>query len=75
MRFSYQKKENVYYVSIPNHRSDITNNEELLEELLRIYDYNKIVISIPSKLESVSFNSNKYDLKVKNLRSYLTSCG
>lgn len=47
LKFSYQKKENNYYITIPSSRPDITIPEDLLEELLRIYDYNKVIGSLP----------------------------
>ena len=47
LKFSYQKKANAYYVTIPLSRLDITIPEDLLEELLRIYDYNKVIGLLP----------------------------
>ena len=47
LNFIYQKKEGVYYISVPLSRPDITSSEDLLEELLRIYDYNKLTGSLP----------------------------
>ena len=41
LKFFYQRKETVYYVTVPLSRPDITIAEDLLEELLRVYDYNK----------------------------------
>lgn len=75
LKFSYQKNENVYYVKVPNHRPDIINQEDLLEELLRIYDYNKINGSLPYELNPTRFNLDQFDLKINNLRTYLASCG
>jgi phenylalanyl-tRNA synthetase beta chain len=46
LKFSYQRKDSVYYVTVPLSRSDITITEDLLEELLRVYDYNKVVSSL-----------------------------
>jgi phenylalanyl-tRNA synthetase beta chain len=47
LNFSYQKKGNIYQITIPPQRPDITIAEDLLEELLKIYDYNKITGSLP----------------------------
>ncbi|MCE8167775.1 MAG: hypothetical protein I3275_06530 [Candidatus Moeniiplasma glomeromycotorum] len=47
LKFSYQKERNIYHITIPLSRPDITIAEDLLEELLRIYDYNKIISSLP----------------------------
>ena len=47
LKFFYQRKESVYYVTVPLSRSDITIAEDLLEEFLRVYDYNKVVGFLP----------------------------
>jgi phenylalanyl-tRNA synthetase beta subunit len=75
LKFFYQKKDDIYYINVPNYRLDIANAEDLLEELLRIYDYNKVFSYAVSELKSTSFGINKYDLKIKNLRTYLANCG
>ncbi|CAG8716596.1 13395_t:CDS:1, partial [Ambispora leptoticha] len=46
LKFPYQKEENNYHITIPLSRPDITIPEDLLEELLRIYDYNKVIGSL-----------------------------
>ncbi|CAG8710702.1 28579_t:CDS:2, partial [Racocetra persica] len=52
-----QKEGDVYQVQIPSSRSDITNPEDLLEELLRIYDYNKLIGSLPFGSPAAASNS------------------
>lgn len=47
LKFSYQKEGNNYHITIPLSRPDITIPEDLLEELLKIYDYNKVIGSLP----------------------------
>ncbi|CAJ0842077.1 10737_t:CDS:2 [Entrophospora sp. SA101] len=52
---------NIYYVTIPLSRLDITIPEDLLEELLRIYDYNKYheyyrQTLVPSHLKTIKYN-------------------
>ncbi|WNE40349.1 MAG: Phenylalanine--tRNA ligase beta subunit [Mycoplasmataceae bacterium] len=75
--FSYQKKEDFYYVNVPLSRPDIVNSEDLLEELLRIYDYNDLTSYLPNDFSSISSNKDKKknSERTKNLRSYLTSQG
>ncbi|CFW92784.1 Phenylalanine--tRNA ligase [endosymbiont DhMRE of Dentiscutata heterogama] len=77
LKFSYQKERDIYQVQIPLSRSDITNPEDLLEELLRIYDYNKIIGSLPAGSPAAISNSKKeQDEKQKRiLRTYLTNHG
>ncbi|CAG8794910.1 24104_t:CDS:1, partial [Racocetra persica] len=71
------KERDIYQVQIPLSRSDITNPEDLLEELLRIYDYNKIIGSLPAGSPTAISNSKKeQDEKQKRiLRAYLTNHG
>ncbi|CAG8453018.1 10877_t:CDS:2 [Racocetra fulgida] len=38
----------IYYLNAPFYRSDLTRAEDLIEEILRIYDYNKIPSSLPT---------------------------
>ena len=73
LNFPYQKKETVYYLTIPSYRWDINNEESALEELLRIYDYNKIKSSLDTKIKPVFFDNNKLDKKKKKIRDYLVS--
>ncbi|KLL05069.1 MAG: phenylalanyl-tRNA synthetase beta chain [Mycoplasmataceae bacterium RV_VA103A] len=77
LKFSYQKEGDIYQVQIPLSRSDITNSEDLLEELLRIYDYNKLIGSLPSGSPPAASNSkNEQAEKQKRiLRAYLTNHG
>jgi phenylalanyl-tRNA synthetase beta chain len=47
LNFSFKKKVNSHLVKIPFHRSDIIKVEDLYEEIMRIYDYNKIDSHLP----------------------------
>jgi phenylalanyl-tRNA synthetase beta chain len=64
-------------VTVPHYRSDIIIQEDLLEELLKFYDYNKIISQLPGSLESgfsvIRDNSNKR--KKREIRTYLSTCG
>jgi phenylalanyl-tRNA synthetase beta chain len=75
--FSYQKKEDFYYVTVPLSRPDIVKSEDLLEELLRIYDYNALNSSLPSEFPAIIFNEDKKqnEERKKKLRFYLTNQG
>src|SRR6185437_6570563 len=50
--FLYQKEGNNYHVVVPPYRPDITSVEDLLEEILRVYDYNKISNSSPAEFRT-----------------------
>nr|CAG8507105.1 8349_t:CDS:10 [Entrophospora candida] len=64
LKFSYQKKGNVYYVTIPLSRPDITIAEDLLEELLRVYDYNKVVTQ---RIERLLAEQKEMVKKIENI--------
>ncbi|CAI2189396.1 10380_t:CDS:2 [Funneliformis geosporum] len=56
--------------------ANITSPEDLLEELLRIYDYNKIVNALPDNFPTAIVNHKKEFLKQKRiLKTYLTNQG
>ena len=44
---TFRKKKTTYRVSPPLYRSDITRAEDLVEEILKVYDYNQIPGSLP----------------------------
>jgi len=46
-----KKTSKDYLITIPSHRLDIENKEDLVEELARIYGYNKISGSLPHLLQ------------------------
>ncbi|CAG8605791.1 7539_t:CDS:1 [Ambispora gerdemannii] len=76
LNFACQKKGNIYYISPPTQRRDITSSEDLLEELLRVYDYNKIVSSLPANFSKISFKAEeKTGQKKQQVRTYLANCG
>lgn len=55
LNFSTKKiAENIFAVQVPSNRHDVSQSEDLIEEVIRIFGYNKIT---PQKLESNSNNS------------------
>lgn len=72
--FVYQKLNEKYVVSIPNYRIDITIPEDLVEEIARIYDYNKIPSKLPFLKTTFSVNSQIYQLR-NLIRSQLINAG
>lgn len=75
LNFFYQKKEAFYDVIVPRYRSDVVTREDLLEELLKVYDYNKITGQLPNDFKSISFISNSDEKKKQKIRTYLTNYG
>ncbi|WNE41127.1 MAG: Phenylalanine--tRNA ligase beta subunit [Mycoplasmataceae bacterium] len=74
--FSYQKREKFYCVTIPLSRPDLIIPEDLLEELLRVYDYNQIANALPKDSPAISFHKEKKtEREKKKLKAYLTNQG
>ena len=65
-------KEDGLDISIPPYRTDVTREEDVVEEILRIYGYNNI--HIPTQLKSSISYSNKIDEdNIQNIISDLLS--
>ena len=67
-----KEDKNKLYLSVPPYRVDVTRQEDIIEEILRIYGYNNI--HIPSQLKSSIIYSNKFDEDyIQNIISELLS--
>jgi len=62
---------------VPLSRPDITNPEDLLEELLRTYGYNNLTGSLPTSLPTTNYNrkNERNEKQKKTLQTYLTNQG
>ena len=62
-------------IAIPTNKADVTREVDVIEEILRIYDFNKV--KIPTKLSSVlSFNDNGHKQRIKqDTSAYLANNG
>ncbi|UFJ39184.1 phenylalanine--tRNA ligase subunit beta [Brevibacillus humidisoli] len=47
LQFAYQYSEETWHVQIPTRRNDITLAEDLIEEVARLYGYDKIPTTLP----------------------------
>jgi phenylalanyl-tRNA synthetase beta chain len=70
-----EKKDGLLAISIPTYRTDVTRQEDVVEEILRIYGYNNI--AIPSQvLSSVSSINKPNAEKIQNtISDFLSSNG
>lgn len=71
------KDKDFYIAKIPTHRNDISIEEDLAEEVARIYGYEKVPAEIPQSLKPVKEN---YELKEKRnffnkIRDYMIAIG
>jgi phenylalanyl-tRNA synthetase beta chain len=70
-----EKKDDLLTISIPTYRTDVARQEDVVEEILRIYGYNNI--AIPSQvLSSVSSINKPNAEKIQNtISDFLSSNG
>ena len=47
LEFTYTEKDNLYTVTIPNRRMDVSIREDLIEEIGRLYGYDKLITKTP----------------------------
>ena len=76
LEISAEKSDhNLYMLTIPSYRVDVTRESDVAEEILRIYGYNNVII--PEKINSTpSFTPIKNTTAVEQkLSNYLTACG
>lgn len=72
-----KKEDSIYIASVPSHRNDLEIEEDIAEEVARIYGYDMIPAQIPSVFRYVQEN---YELAQKRrflnlIRDYLISLG
>ncbi|HLG36487.1 MAG TPA: phenylalanine--tRNA ligase subunit beta [Bacteroidia bacterium] len=73
--FEIKSSNSSLSVDVPHHKTDVVYSADLVEEILRIYGYNKIPMS---KKISISFSdekANNTDRQKNNISAYLSSCG
>lgn len=74
LQFPYELKGEEFNVTIPNRRNDVSMREDLIEEIGRLYGYDKII----SKLPKLAEKSGKYSKEIlfrKNISRRLRSLG
>ncbi len=70
LSFSYQKKTDGWQVTIPSYRTDIAIEEDLIEEVVRLYGYNNVPAILPGAALRCSSASS-----LTNLQETLVSLG
>lgn len=72
--FKIKKSEDAWRISVPTFRQDVKREIDLVEEVCRVYGYNKIGASIPGL--GVGGGRESRQEKVENLlREFLKGCG
>ncbi len=72
--FGLTEKERSFEVSVPSFRVDINGTEDLVEEIIRIYGYDKLHSEVPTTINSGIFNDRKRTGS-KKICSHLQSRG
>ncbi|WP_070121836.1 phenylalanine--tRNA ligase subunit beta [Bacillus marinisedimentorum] len=74
LRFEYKEENGDFTVTVPTRRPDITIEEDLIEEVGRLYGYEKIPTTLPV-LEAKPGRLTEYQEKRRAVRRYLEGAG
>lgn len=74
LRFSYTRNDKQFSVKAPTRRQDITIQEDVMEEVARIYGYDHIPTTLPKGVTTPGTLSD-YQKKRRVVRRFLESCG
>jgi len=72
--FDYREKEGAYNVKVPPRRWDIAIDADIVEEVARIYGYNRLPATLPSG-ETVAGSLTKKQKKTRAIRCCLEGAG
>ena len=72
--FTYTYENEVYTVTPPTRRNDITIKEDLIEEIIRIYGFDTFTTTLPLN-DDFKGSLTPYQLRRKALREYLIDLG
>lgn len=74
LQFNYVQDGDVLHVKIPTRRNDLTIFEDMVEEIARIYGYDKIPYTLPKNASSPGRLSKEQLLK-RRIKNYLQGVG
>ena len=74
LNFKVSEKENLFEVEVPSFRQDIKQEVDLVEEIVRLYGYEKIPTETP-KAKIVPFSENRKEKIASLIRETLISFG
>lgn len=77
LQFKTQKQEGLLKITIPSHRHDISCNQDIIEEVIRIYGYDRLGTKI---IPNLDFDNTKKSLNplsnsLNKVRKHLTNNG
>ncbi|WP_163970177.1 phenylalanine--tRNA ligase subunit beta [Oceanobacillus halotolerans] len=74
LRFPFEQNGDVFHVTIPTRRGDITIFEDMLEEVARIYGYDNLPFTLPEGVSQAAELTEQQRLKRK-VKHYLQGSG
>ncbi|MER2077475.1 phenylalanine--tRNA ligase subunit beta [Psychrobacillus psychrotolerans] len=74
LKFDYQAANGLLYIKAPTRRQDIKIEEDIIEEIARMYGYDEIPMTLPVE-ESKPGGLSSYQAKRRQVRAYLEGAG
>ena len=74
LQFTYELKDDVFSITIPSYRKDITMEADMIEEVARMYGYDKIPTTLPV-METKPASLTKEQAKIKEIKHILQDLG
>ncbi|MDF0727472.1 phenylalanine--tRNA ligase subunit beta [Cytobacillus sp. S13-E01] len=74
LKFKYREDNETFLVTIPSRRGDITIEEDLIEEVARIYGYDEVPTTLPVG-EGTPGRLTDYQQKRRSVRRFLEGAG
>ncbi|MBE0466200.1 MAG: phenylalanine--tRNA ligase subunit beta [Candidatus Desulforudis sp.] len=74
LEFSVREAEGRFLAGIPSHRTDVAREIDLIEEVARIYGYDRVPPTLPFGTTTAGVRTAAQAFEV-NLKGWLTACG